>query len=60
MPLIILEGPKIDIEKKRQLTKELTDVASKIYGVPHIIVVIHENEQENVSSNGILICDTKH
>lgn len=60
MPLIMVEGPPIkDIEKKRQLVKELTDVAAKIYGIEHIIVLIRENRPENVGSNGELIID-KH
>ena len=59
MPLIILEGPPLDVEKKRQLARELTDVAARIYGIPHIITVIHENVTENVSDCGELICDKK-
>ena len=60
MPLIMVEGPLIkEVEKKRQLVKELTDVAAKIYGIKHIIVVIRENKPENIGSNGELIID-KH
>ena len=52
MPLIMVEGPLIkEVEKKRQLVKELTDVAAKIYGIEHIIVLIRENKPENVGSN---------
>jgi len=59
MPLIQVDGPPIDIEKKRRLVKELTDVAVKIYEIEDIIVLIRENPAENVSSNGQLIAD-KH
>jgi len=55
MPLIQVDGPPIDIEKKRRLVKELTDVAVKIYEVEHITVLIRENPAENVGSNGQLI-----
>lgn len=58
MPLIIIEGPQIkDIKVKRQLVKELTEVASRIYGIEHITVIIHENKTENVGVNGALIAD---
>jgi 4-oxalocrotonate tautomerase len=60
MPLIMVEGPVIkEVERKRQLVKELTDVASKIYGIEHIIVIIRENSLENIGTNGELIID-KH
>lgn len=61
MPVITVEGGKIDVEKKRQLVKKLTDVASEVYALPKeaIIVLIKENSMENVGSGGILISD-KH
>ncbi|TET21562.1 MAG: 4-oxalocrotonate tautomerase [Candidatus Stahlbacteria bacterium] len=59
MPLIQIDGPPIDIEKKRRLVKELTDVAVKIYEIEHITVLIRENPPENVGANGELIAD-KH
>jgi len=60
MPMIMVEGPPIkEIERKRQLVKELTDVAVKIYGIKHITVIIRENSPENVGTNGELIID-KH
>ena len=58
--MLEFEGPRIDIEKKRKLAKELTEVASRIYGIPHIVMVIHENDTENVSDCGELICDKRH
>jgi 4-oxalocrotonate tautomerase len=61
MPVITVEGGKIDVEKKRQLVKKLTDVASEVYALPKeaIIVLVKENSMENVGSGGILISD-KH
>lgn len=60
MPIIMVEGPPIkEIERKRQLVKELTDIAVKIYGIPHITVIIRENKPENVGVHGELIAD-KH
>ncbi len=63
MPNITIEGPKIkDIEKKRNLVKELTDAAVKAYGLPAqvIVVLIKENTPDNVSVGGQLICDRKN
>ena len=58
MPFITVEGPPIkDVDVKRRLVKELTDVAKEIYGIPHIAVLIKENPPENVGSNGELIID---
>lgn len=61
MPIISIEGPKIDLDTKRTLSKELTDAACKAYGLPRqtIIVLISENDPDNVSVGGELICDRK-
>jgi len=59
MPLIQVDGPFIDTDKKRRLVKELTDVAMRTYNIQHITVLIRENQPENVGSNGQLIAD-KH
>lgn len=59
MPLIQVDGPPIDVEKKRRLVKELTEVAVRIYEIEDIIVLIRENPPENVGVNGELIAD-KH
>lgn len=61
MPIISVEGPPIkEIERKRQLVKELTDVAAKIYKIEHIVVLIRENAPENVGVNGKLIADQQN
>ena len=60
MPTITVEGPPIkDLDKKRMLAKEMTDAASKAYGLPRgiIVVVVKENAPENVSVGGQLIID---
>lgn len=59
MPVIRVDGPKIDLDKKRELARKITEVAAEIYGMDkeHIIVLIRENEPENVSVGGELISD---
>ena len=60
MPMIVVEGPKIqEEERKRELVKKLTDVAVEIYGIDgeHIIVLIRENALENVGVGGQLMAD---
>ena len=59
MPVIRIDGPKISVDKKRELAKRLTEAAAEIYGMDkeHIIVLIRENEPENVGVGGELIVD---
>ena len=58
MPTITVEGPPIeDVDSKRQLVRELTDAAVKIYGIKHITVLIRENAPENVGVSGELLID---
>jgi len=59
MPTIMVEGPPIKVEQKRELVKKLTDTAVKVYGIEHIVVLIRENPPENVGVNGELIADRK-
>ncbi|MCK4585455.1 tautomerase family protein [candidate division WOR-3 bacterium] len=59
MPTIRVDGPPLDIEKKRELVRRLTDVATDIYKIEHIVVLIRENAPDNVGVNGELIID-KH
>jgi len=61
MPTITVEGPRIEVEKKRQLVKRLTDAASEVYGIDrkHIIVLIRENLPENVGVGGELLADRR-
>lgn len=57
MPVITLEGPPLEIDEKREMVRRLTDVASEIYGIEHIIVLMKENQPQNVGSNGKLVAD---
>jgi len=60
MPNITIAGPPIkDLDKKRELVKELTDAATKCYGIPPqaISIVINENPPENVGVGGVLVVD---
>jgi len=60
MPTITVEGPPIEeIERKRQLVKDITEAALKTFGLPKevIVVVIKENTPDNVSVGGRLIID---
>lgn len=61
MPNITIEGPPRDIETKRKLVKEITNLFKEIYGYPkefsHVTVIIRENSPENVGTNGQLLID---
>ena len=61
MPVITVEGRKIEIEIKRRLVKELTEAAAKAYGLPKevIVVLIKENSPDNVGVGGELLSDRK-
>ena len=38
MATIIIEGPKIDVETKRELVRKITDVIREIYKVQHVSI----------------------
>lgn len=60
MPTITVEGPPIEeIERKRELVKDITEAAVKTFGLSKevIVVVIKENTPDNVSVGGQLIID---
>jgi len=60
MPTIVVDGPPIkDLQAKRELVKGLSDVAAKVYGIPHITVLVRENPPENVGVNGQLLVDRR-
>ena len=62
MPYIAIEGPCInDIDKKRELVRDMTKAAAKCYGLLEetIIVIIHETQPENVGVGGTLIKDRR-
>jgi 4-oxalocrotonate tautomerase len=57
MPTIVVDGPPIDIQGKRQLVAKLTEAAVEVYQIPHITVLIRENPPENVGVSGQLLAD---
>lgn len=58
MPVIIVEGPKIDdLDRKRKMVKKLTDAAVEGYDIEDIIVILKENSLDNVASRGTLLVD---
>jgi len=62
MPTITAEGPPIrELDAKRTFVQEVTEAATKCYGLPKevIVVVIKENPPENVGVGGQLLVDRR-
>jgi len=59
MPTITVEGPQLEVDKKRMLVKKLTQAAVDVYNIEHIIVLIKENPPENVGLSGELLADRR-
>lgn len=61
MPIITIESPQINKDKKRQLVRELTKAASSIIQLPEaaFTVIIRENDHDNVGVGGSLLSDRK-
>jgi 4-oxalocrotonate tautomerase len=59
MPNITVEGPPIEVERKRQLVKKLYEAAMEVYKIEHITVLIKENPPENVGVSGELLLDRR-
>lgn len=59
MPTITVEGPQLEVDKKRTLVKKLTQAAVEVYNIEHIIVLIKENPPENVGLSGELLADRR-
>ena len=59
MPVIIFEGGKMDLDKKREIIRELTDTAVKVTGIDPsaFIVYVHENENDNIGVGGELLTE---
>ena len=59
MPVVSIDGGKLDVEKKRELCCKITDALEAVYGLPKsaYIVLLRENEQENIGVGGELLCD---
>lgn len=61
MSATIIEGPPLSLSKKRELVSAITDIISRSYEWPaeRVIVILHENPDENVARGGILLSDKK-
>jgi len=59
MPVITLDGPFLSLEKKEQIVKEFTELASEITNIPKeaFVIFIKENAYENMGQGGILISE---
>jgi 4-oxalocrotonate tautomerase len=59
MPVITVDGPKMNKEQKAKLVKSFADSASEIMGIPvqAMVIIIREVESENVGTGNILLCD---
>jgi 4-oxalocrotonate tautomerase len=59
MPVIIFEGSRLDLDKKRELIRELTDTAVRVTGIgaPAFTIYIHENEHDNIGVGGELLTE---
>lgn len=59
MPLIIFEGPKMGVDKKRELVRAFAEAASRVTGIRKEVMttVIHENEKENIGVGAELLVD---
>jgi len=59
MPVIIFEGNKLDLDKKKELIRELTQTAAKVTGIgaPAFTIYIHENENDNIGVGGQLLTE---
>lgn len=62
MPIITLEGPKLDRTKKAEIVKGFTDTACRVIDtIPRqaFVVIVKENPDENVGVGGELLPDIK-
>lgn len=61
MPSINIDGPSIALEKKREMSREMTETAARAYGLPieAFVIVIRENPPENVCVAGRMVCDDR-
>ena len=61
MPVITVEAGPLTKEQKAELTKTLTESASRIMGIPEhaFITLLKENAHDNVGVGGVLLSDRK-
>jgi 4-oxalocrotonate tautomerase family enzyme len=61
MPTIIIEGPQLALQRKRQLAEAITRLVAEAYDWPkeNVILVLHENRDQNVARGGRLLTDRR-
>jgi 4-oxalocrotonate tautomerase len=59
MPTVIIEGPRINLSRKRSLIQMLRALVASAYDWPleNIVVILRENPDENVARRGRLLND---
>ena len=59
MPTVIIEGPRINLSRKRSLVRKLTTIVASAYDWPldSIVVILRENPDENVARGGRLLIE---
>jgi 4-oxalocrotonate tautomerase family enzyme len=59
MPTVIIEGPPLAIRRKRRLAEAVTRLVAQAYDWPedNVILVLHENPDQNVARGGRLLSD---
>jgi 4-oxalocrotonate tautomerase family enzyme len=59
MPTVIIEGPPLAIRRKRRLAEAVTHLVAQAYDWPedNVILVLHENPDQNVARGGRLLSD---
>ena len=59
MPTIIIEGPQLSLGRKRRLAQAITGLVAETYDWPkeNVILVLHENRDQNVARGGRLLTD---
>jgi len=59
MPTVVIEGPRINLGRKRSLVRKLTAIVASAYDWPldNIVVILRENPDENVARGGKLLVD---
>lgn len=59
MPVITMDGPKLNREQKSELVKEFTKTASQVTNLPEsaFVVIIRESDPDNVGVGGQLLSD---
>ncbi|KZX16213.1 4-oxalocrotonate tautomerase DmpI [Methanobrevibacter filiformis] len=61
MPVIIVESNEIDVDKKREYVKKLTEITAETYNLQEstVTVLIREIKPDNIGVGGKLLSDLK-